>query len=451
MGHHTNLSRTLLRGGLTQRINRNTVLSQDAGNVRQNAQAVLNQNTHRVARHHVIQAGCVQLSVGSLRNTGATQHQTTSQGHEVTQNSRSSRSATSAGTVEHQLASVLRLNEHSVERTVHARQRVLTRNQGRVHANVRAALTLALANSQQLDDVTISIRGSNIISGDGSNALGVHIINSERRVERQRSNNRSLRRGVVALNVSGRVCLRVAELLSLSQRVREGCAGGVHLIKNVVGGAVHDAQNAGHTVTSQGVTQGTQNRDSTRNSSLVGELSTGLISGSLQFHAVLSQQRLVAGDHGLTRLQSTQNAGASRLNTAGQLDDHIRRINQGFSVGGVQRGIRIPVAGCISIAHSNTDQLHGGANALFKDGVILDQDASSLGTDITGTKQCYFDLFSHDSLFLRSVPGSPRYLFGLRRGCGAEHALNNHFIKRRGRLSSLKLRLLLSEMRYPSQ
>ena len=172
---------------------------------------------------------------------------------------------------------------------MHARQRVLTRNQGRVHTNVRAVLTLALANSQQLDDVTISIRGSNIISGDGSNALGVHIINGESRVERQRSNNRSLRRGVVALNVSSRVSLRVAELLSLSQCVREGCAGGVHLVKNVVGGAVHDAQNAGHTVTSQGVTQGAQNRDSTRNSSLVGELGAGLISGCLQLHTVLSQ------------------------------------------------------------------------------------------------------------------------------------------------------------------
>ena len=148
MGDHTNLSHTLLRGGLAQRINRNTVLSQDAGNVRQNAQAILHQNTHRVARHHVIQTGCVQLSVRSLRNTGTAQHQTTSQGHEVPQNSRSSRCATRTGTVEHQLASVLRLNEHSVERTVHARQRVLTRNQGRVHANVRAILTLTLANSQ---------------------------------------------------------------------------------------------------------------------------------------------------------------------------------------------------------------------------------------------------------------------------------------------------------------
>ena len=166
---------------------------------------------------------------------------------------------------------------------------------------------------------------------------------------------------------------------------------------------------------------------------------------------MLSQQRLVAGDHGLTRLQSTQNASASRLNTAGQLDDHIRCIDESVSIGGVQRGVRIPVAGCISIAHSNTDQLHGRANALFKDSVILYQDASSLGTDITGTKQCYFDLFSHDSLFLRSIPGSPRYLFGLRHGYGAEHAPNNHFIKRRGRLSSLKVRLLLSEMRFPSQ
>ena len=381
------------------------MLSQDAGNVRQNAQAILNQNTHRVARHHVIQAGCVQLRVRSLRNTGTTQHQTTSQGHKVTQNSRSSRSATRTGTVEHQLASVLRLNEHSIERTVHARQRVLTRNQGRVHANVRAALTLTLANSQQLDDVTISIRGSNIISGDGGDALGVHIINSELRVERQRSNNRSLRRGVVSLNVSSRVSLRIAQFLSLSQCIREGSAGGIHLVKNVVGGAVHDAQNAGHAVTSQGVAQGAQNRNRTRNSSLVGELSTGLISGSLQLHTVLSQQRLVTGDHRLTRIQSTQNASASRLNTAGQLDDHIRRVNQGFSVGGVQRGVRIPVAGCISIAHSNTDQFHGRTNALFKDGVILDQDTSSLGTDITGTKQCYFDLFSHDSLFLRSVSG----------------------------------------------
>ena len=59
MGHHTNLSRALLWGGLAQRIHRNTVLGKDTGNIRQNAQAVLHQNTHRVAGNHVVQAGCV--------------------------------------------------------------------------------------------------------------------------------------------------------------------------------------------------------------------------------------------------------------------------------------------------------------------------------------------------------------------------------------------------------
>ena len=68
---------------------------------------------------------------------------------------------------------------------------------------------------------------------------------------------------------------------SFSQCIREGSAGGVHLVQNVVGGAVHNAQNAGHTVTSQESRRG-RRIDSTRNRSLVGELSTRRISGSLR-------------------------------------------------------------------------------------------------------------------------------------------------------------------------
>ena len=231
--------------------------------------------------------------------------------------------------------------------------------------------------------------------------------------------------------------------LSLSQCIREGRAGGVHLVKNVVGGAVHNAQNAG-TRSPARSRAGAQNRDSARNSSLVGKLSTGLISGRLRLHTVLSQQCLVTGDHGLTSLQSTQNTSAGRLNTTGQLNDYISRINQRFSVGGVQRGSAFQWRDALVSRTAIPINSHGGrANALFKDGVILDQDASSLGTDITGTKQCYFDLFSHDSLFLGLFRVHP----GISSGYGVDAAQSTHstttLSRGGGQLSSLKVRLLL--------
>ena len=393
----------------------------------------------------------MQLSVGGLGNTGAAQHEATSQGHEVTQNSRGGRGATGTGAVEHQLTGVLSLDEHGVERTVHAGQRVLARNQGRVHANVHTVFALALADSQQLDDVAVGVRCRDVIGGDGGNALGVHIVNREVRVERQRSNNGGLRSGVEALNVGGGVGLGVAQLLGVGQRIREGGAGGVHLIKNVVGGAVHDAQNAGHAVTGQGVAQRAQNRNRTGHGGLVGQLRAGCIGGGLQLHAVLGQQGLVARNDGLAGVQRAQDAGAGRLDAAGQLDHHVGGVNQGFGVGGVQRGVGVPVASCLSITHGNADQLDGRTNALLKDGVILYQDACRLGTDVTGTQQGNFDFVSHDSLFLRSFRGVPRGLFGLRCGALRGARTQHHFIKRRDEAIGLKLRLLFSEMRHPSQ
>ena len=252
----------------------------------------------------------------------------------------------------------------------------------------------------------------------------MHIVNREVRVERQRSNNSGLRSGVEALNIGGGVGLGVAQLLGVGQRIREGGAGGVHLIKNVVGGAVHDAQNAGHAVTGQGVAQRAQNRNRTGHGGLVGQLRAGCIGGGLQLHAVLGQQGLVARNDGL--------AGVQR-------------------VGGVQRGVGIPVASCLSITHGNADQLDGRTNALLKDGVILYQDACRLGTDVTGTQQGNFDFVSHDSLFLRSFRGVPRGLFGLRCGALRGARTQHHFIKRRDEAIGLKLRLLFSEMRHPSQ
>ena len=172
----------------------------------------------------------------------------------------------------------------------------------------------------------------------------MNVVDGEIGVEGQGSNNRGLRCGVMALDIGGGVSFGVAQALGLGQGVGELGAGGVHLVQNVVGGAVHDTQHAANLVTSQRVAQGAQDGDSTSNRGLVGELGPALRGGSSQFYTVLSQQGLVTRHHRLAGGQGTQDAGTGRLNTAGKFNNHVSSVNERLSIGGVQLGYSLIVA-----------------------------------------------------------------------------------------------------------
>ena len=68
----------------------------------------------------------------------------------------------------------------------------------------------ALTNGQQLDDVARSLSSFNVFRRDVRNALAVNIVVRHSSVERQGCQDRSLRRGVMPLNVRSGIGLGVA-------------------------------------------------------------------------------------------------------------------------------------------------------------------------------------------------------------------------------------------------
>ena len=89
-----------------------------------------------------------------------------------------------------------------------------------VHVHADRAVDL-LGDREQLDDVAELVRGRDVVGGDLRDAFAVHVAGDDARTERDRRDDRRLRRGVEALDVGGRVAFGVPELLRLGERVGE--------------------------------------------------------------------------------------------------------------------------------------------------------------------------------------------------------------------------------------
>ena len=130
----------------------------------------------------------------------------------------------------------------------------------RVHAHRDLAVDL-LGDREQLHDVAELARramSSAVMLGD---ALAVHVAGDDARAERDRRDDRGLRRGVEALDVGGRVGLGVAERLRLGERVGERRARLGHAGEDVVRRAVDDAHHAPDAVAGERLAQRPHQRD----------------------------------------------------------------------------------------------------------------------------------------------------------------------------------------------
>ena len=217
---------------------------------------------------------------------------------DVAEHGAGGRHATGAGPVEHQPARGLRLDEHRVVGLADPGQRVRTRDHRRVYPH-RDAAVAALADRQQLDHVAQRARAGDVRRGNPGDPLPVHVGGVDPGVERQAGQDRGLGGGVEPLHVGGRVRLGITKCLRLLQGVGEPGPGGVHLVEDVVGGAVDDAEHPVHRVPGQRLAQRPQQRDRPGHGRLVVQVGPGGARRVVQRHAVLGEQRLVRGDHGL--------------------------------------------------------------------------------------------------------------------------------------------------------
>lgn len=281
-----------------------------------------------------------QVGIGALSGATAAADAVATDRDDVAEDGRCRRVTTRALAVEHQLPRGVGVDEDRVERLAHAGQRVRSRDHRRVHAHrdPRGAVACVdlLADREQLDDTVHLACGCDVGSRDVGDPLAVHVLAGDPRVEGQRGQDRSLRRGIETLDVGRRVGLGVAQSLRLGDRVVEAGPRGVHLVEHVVGRAVDDADDLAHVVTGQGLAQRAQQRDRPGDGGLVVEVDLVLLGRGIQRRAVLGEQRLVGGDDGGAVLHRPQDQAAGGLDATDHLDDDVGARDQVVRVGGEQ-------------------------------------------------------------------------------------------------------------------
>ncbi|CAB4723534.1 unannotated protein [freshwater metagenome] len=233
------------------------------------------------------------------------------------------------------------------------------------HGVVAAVLREQLTDREQLDHAAHLARRLHVGSGDLGDALAVDVGGGDPGVEGERGQDRGLRRGIEALDVGGRVGLRVAELLGLLERLAEAGAGAVHLVEDEVGGAVDDAEHPRHAIAGQRLAQRAQDRDRPRDSRLVVEVAPGPLGSLVERRAVLGEQRLVGRHDAGSVGQRGEDEGAGRLDAADHLDHQVDVVacHQALGVGGEQALGHVDVAGRVEAAYGDAGQLDRRADA----------------------------------------------------------------------------------------
>src|SRR3954469_6417413 len=197
----------------------------------------------------------------------------------------------------------------------------------------------------------------------------------------------SASRGVEALEGRGRIGLGVAERLCLLDGLREAHPGGVHLVEDVVGGAVDDAEHALHAVAGEGLAQRAEQGDGAGHGGLEVEVDAGGVRRLVQRRPVLGEQGLVGGDHGCATGHRLEQQRAGRLDASDDLDDEVDILDQARGVRREERGVHVQPPAPARTPDGDAGQLERSADALGEFGRVRREVARHLRADHTTPEQ----------------------------------------------------------------
>ncbi len=242
----------------------------------------------------------------------------------------------------------------------------------------------------------------------------MHRVHGHAGVEGETREDRSLLRGVVALDVRSRVGLRIAEALGVGQRLGEVVAVLVHAVEYVVRGAVDDAEDAADPVAGEAVPQRTDDRDRAADRRLVVQLSTHLLRQIEELWAVIGHQRLVRGDDVGAGLQCLQDERAGGLDAADQLHHDVRAEDERLGVGGEELARDVGGTYGVQVPDGHADQLQARTRTGGELVAVLEQQRRDLRTDAAAAEDGDPEVAVLDhartpiSLLRRSSSVSPR-------------------------------------------
>ena len=308
-------------------------------------------------------------------------------GHDVSDARGGGRSAAGAAAVEHEVVRGFGLDEHGVEGAVHGGQRMGVGDQCRIDARGHAGIGV-LHDGEQLDHLVFRGGGGDVVGGDLGDAFDGDVADGDGGMEAEGGHDRGLVGRVVALDVAGRIGFGVALGLRVLEHVIEVEALGGHLVEDVVGGAVDDAEHARHLVSDEGFAQRLEERDGAAHGGFEVDVDALGFGGRVDFRTVLGQQRLVGGDHGGAGFDGGEHELACHAGTADQLDDDVGIGGHAHGVGG-HDGLVDPREriGFRRVEAGDAGQLDRSSDTCGKLVLLLDQQACGLGTNGTCAQQ----------------------------------------------------------------
>ena len=280
---------------------------------------------------------------------------------EIAEDGGGSRTAAGTAPVEHEIADRGAFDEHGVERIIDVGERVAGGDHRRMHPDGDLAVG-ALDHGERLDDVAEALGGGDVGGGDRRDALVLHIAGPHIDTEHDRGDDRSLRAGVVALDIGGRIGLGVPERLRIGERV--GVVGALlrHLGEDVVGRAVDDAHHPADVFAHERLAQRADQGDAASDGGFEEQVDAVLGGNGVQLRPVRSEEFLVAGDD---RLAVLERGADERQRRAGAADELHDDVDIGVSddrrrIGGEQRRIRqtVLVLGGVADSDRADAQLH---------------------------------------------------------------------------------------------
>ena len=187
------------------------------------------------------------------------------------------------------------------------------------------AVVGALGDAEQLDAIAELVGRLEIGRRDRRNALDIDRVRIDLGAEREAGQDRELVRGVVALDVEGRIGLGIAEPLRVLQAVGERQLLPLHAREDVIAGAVEDAVDAREASCRPALAQRLDDRDAARDRGLEVERDALFFSASFASATpCCASSALLAVTTDLPAASAASTAPLRGIAVAAhQLDEHI--------------------------------------------------------------------------------------------------------------------------------
>ena len=230
--------------------------------------------------------------------------------------------ATRAGATVHRVAGGVRVQAHRVEHAIDPRQRAVGAQQGGMDAQLDPGIDEP-GDAQMFDAIAQLAGELDIRRCHPGNAFAVNRREGQRHFKGHGRQDGELVRRVHPFYVKAGIGFGVAQGLSFGKHVCEGARLRLHGGQNKIAGAVDNAADRAHPVARHTLAQGLQNRDAAGHRRLAAQTHALLFGDLHQFVALLGNQGLVRGDHGLAVTHGGFKQFARQFGAADTLHQHI--------------------------------------------------------------------------------------------------------------------------------